>query len=206
MNILWYMCAPDGAYPWDPEGSRQVDYGYFRLLAQAYDQLGYTGALFATGAHDVWVLAGALLPYTERLKFLIAIHPGLVPVTLLAKMAATLQDFSRGRVMINVVSGDAKMLGAYGMDLPHDERYVMADEYLSVWHRLMAGESVTHAGKYVTVTGGKLAMPVGEDLAPPLWFGGSSAAMSTWPGATRRTRWPSKSNRCAAGRRRGAGI
>ena len=150
MNVLWYMCAPDGAYPWNPKGSRQVDYGYFRQLAQAYDQLGYTGALFATGAHDVWVLAGALLPYTERLKFLIAIHPGLVPVTLLAKMAATLQDFSRGRVMINVVSGDAKMLGAYGMDLPHDERYVMADEYLSIWHRLMAGESVTHAGKYVT--------------------------------------------------------
>ena len=149
--------------------------GYFRQLALAYDQLGYTGALFATGAHDVWVLAGALLPYTERLKFLIAIHPGLVPVTLLAKMAATLQDFSRGRVMINVVSGDAKMLGAYGMDLPHDERYAMADEYLSIWHRLMAGESVTHTGKYVTVTGAKLAMPAGEAVAPPLWFGGSSA-------------------------------
>lgn len=176
MNVLWYMCAPDGAYPWNPKGSRQVDYGYFRQLAQAYDQLGYTGALFATGAHDVWVLAGALLPYTERLKFLIAIHPGLVPVTLLAKMAATLQDFSRGRVMINVVSGDAKMLGAYGMDLPHDERYVMADEYLAVWHRLMAGESVTHAGKYVSVTGAKLAMPAGDGVPPPpLWFGGSSA-------------------------------
>ncbi len=177
MNVLWYMCAPDGAYPWNPKGSRQVDYGYFRQLAQAYDQLGYTGALFATGAHDVWVLAAALLPYTERLKFLIAIHPGLVPVTLLAKMAATLQDFSRGRVMINVVSGDAKMLGAYGMGLPHDERYVMADEYLAIWRRLMAGESVTHAGRHVTVTGAKLAMPAGDGIAPPpLWFGGSSDA------------------------------
>lgn len=175
MNVLWYMCAPDGAYPWNPKGSRPVDYGYFRQLAQAYDQLGYTGALFATGAHDVWVLAGALLPYTERLKFLIAIHPGLVPVTLLGKMAMTLQDFSRGRIAINVVSGDAKMLGAYGMSLPHDERYTMADEYLSVWHRLMAGESVTYEGKYLSVTGAKLALPASQGLAPPpLWFGGSS--------------------------------
>jgi len=171
------MCAPDGAYPWTAQGSRKVDYGYFRQLALAYDQLGYTGALFATGAHDVWVLAASLLPITERLKLLIAIHPGLVPVTLLGKMAATLQDFSRGRVMINVVSGDAKMLGAYGMNLPHDERYIMADEYLSVWHRLMAGESVTHEGKYVSVTGAKLALPAGSTLAPPpLWFGGSSDA------------------------------
>jgi alkanesulfonate monooxygenase len=175
MNVLWYMCAPDGAYPWNPQGSRSVDYGYFRQLALAYDQLGYTGALFATGAHDVWVLAGALLGCTERLRFLVAVHPGLVPVTLLAKMAATLQDFSRGRVMINVVSGDAKMLGAYGMTMPHDERYAMADEYMMLWHRLMAGESVTYEGRYCSVVGAKLALPVGGSIKPPpLWFGGSS--------------------------------
>ncbi|MGO7388773.1 LLM class flavin-dependent oxidoreductase, partial [Rhizobium ruizarguesonis] len=96
MNVFWYMCAPDGAYPWQPEGSRQVDYGYYKQLAQAYDHLGYTGALFATGAHDVWVLASALLAHTERLRFLVAIHPGLVAPTLLAKMAATFQEFARG--------------------------------------------------------------------------------------------------------------
>ena len=61
MNVLWYMCAPDGAYPWNPQGARTVDYGYFQQLAKAYDRLGFTGALFATGAHDVWVLAAALL-------------------------------------------------------------------------------------------------------------------------------------------------
>lgn len=175
MNVLWYMCAPDGAYPWKPEGSRVVDYGYYKQLAQAYDHLGYTGALFATGAHDVWPLASALLPYTERMKFLLAFHPGLVAPTLLAKMAATFQEFSNGRLMLNVVSGDAKMLGAYGMMLPHDERYVMADEYLSLWHRLMAGESVTHKGKYFQTEGAKLALPAGSSIAPPpLWFGGSS--------------------------------
>ena len=160
-----------------PQGSRKVDYGYFRQLALAYDQLGYTGALFATGSHDVWVLAASLLPVTERLKLLIAIHPGLVPVTLLGKMAATLQEFSRNRVMINVVSGNAKMLSAYGMTLPHDDRYDMADEYLTVWHRLMAGESVTYEGKYLSVTGAKLALPAGTAIPPPpLWFGGSSDA------------------------------
>lgn len=175
MNVLWYMCAPDGAYPWQPEGSRTVDYGYYRQLAQAYDHLGYTGALFATGAHDVWVLAAALLPHTERMKFLVAIHPGLIAPTLLAKMAATLQEFSRGRVLINVVSGDAKMLGAYGMTMPHDDRYAMADEYLTIWHALFRGETVDFAGRYFNTVGAKLALPVGTQIpAPPLWFGGSS--------------------------------
>jgi alkanesulfonate monooxygenase len=176
MNVLWYMCAPDGAFPWRPEGSRNLDYSYFQQLAKAYDRLGFTGALFATGAHDVWVLAAALLPETERMKFLVAIHPGLIPPTLLGKMAATFQEFSRGRLLINIVSGDAKMLGAYGMKLPHDERYQMADEYLSLWHRLMAGESVTHDGKYFSLEGAKLALPAGTSIQPPpLWFGGSSA-------------------------------
>lgn len=175
MNVLWYMCAPDGRYPWQPEGSRPVDYGYYRQLAQAYDHLGYTGALFATGAHDVWVLAGALLPYTERMRFLVAIHPGLIAPTLLAKMAATFQEFSKGRLLVNVVSGDAKMLGAYGMTMPHDERYDMADEYLTIWHRLFAGETVDFQGKYFNTVGAKLALPVGDTIAPPpLWFGGSS--------------------------------
>lgn len=177
MNVLWYMCAPDGPYPWTLEGSRRVDYGYFRQLALAYDQLGYTGALFATGSHDVWVLAASLLAVTERLQFLVAIHPGMVPVTLLGKMAATLQEFSHGRLLINVVSGDARMLGAYGMAMPHDERYEMADEYLAIWHRLMAGETVTYEGKYISVAGAKLALPVGISIPPPpLWFGGSSDA------------------------------
>ena len=175
MNIFWYMCAPDGAYPWQPEGSRKVDLGYYKQLALAYDQLGYTGALFATGAHDVWVLAGALLSYTERLKLLVAIHPGLIAPTLLAKMAATLQEFSRGRLLINVVSGDAKMLGAYGMTMPHDERYDMADEYLQIWHRLFAGETVDFKGRHFQTEGAKLALPVGQGIEPPpLWFGGSS--------------------------------
>lgn len=175
MNVLWYMCAPDGAYPWQPEGSRKVDLGYYKQLAQAYDHLGFTGALFATGAHDVWVLASALLSSTERMKLLVAIHPGLVAPTLLAKMAATLQEFSRGRLLINIVSGDAKMLGAYGITMPHDERYDMADEYLQIWHRLFAGETVTHQGRYFKTDGARLALPVGETIAPPpLWFGGSS--------------------------------
>ena len=171
MNLLWYMCAPDGAYPWNPAGSRRVDYGYFRQLAIAYDQLGYTGALFATGSHDVWVLAASLLPLTERLKFLVAIHPGLVPVTLLGKMAATLQEFSGNRVMINVVSGDAKMLGAYGMTLPHDTARSRAPS----WRCLPAPPSRRRRF-------GSAAPPTPRSTSPP----GTSTRIC--PGARRRSR------------------
>ncbi len=35
-------CAPRRRHPWQPEGSRKVDLGYYKQLALAYDQLGYT--------------------------------------------------------------------------------------------------------------------------------------------------------------------
>lgn len=175
MKIFWYLTAPDGHAPWTTSGARTLTYPYMQQLARGYDHLGFTGSLFATGAHDVWVLGSSLIPHTEQLNFLLAIHPGLIQPTLLAKMAATFQEFSRGRLLLNIVSGDAKMLGAYGMTMPHDERYAMADEYLTLFKRLFAGESVTHEGRYFSVQGAKLALPAGDSIRiPPLWFGGSS--------------------------------
>jgi len=177
MEIFGYMCAPDGHYPWRQDGTRKVNLDYYRQLALAYDHLGFDGALFATGAHDVWALGGALASFTQRLKFLIAIHPGLIPPTLLGKMAASLQEFTNGRVLLNIVSGTSEMLETYGLNLPSSERYAMADEYLTVWHRLMAGETVTYDGRYLSLRNAKLALPVGRSIAsPPLYFGGSSDA------------------------------
>lgn len=120
MEIYWYLTAPDGHQPWAASGSRQVNYAYFQQVARAVDHLGFTGALLATGAHDPWILGASLIPYTERMKFLIAIQPGLISPTLLAKMAVTFNQFSKGRVLLNVVSGDKNTLGAYGMHLDHD--------------------------------------------------------------------------------------
>lgn len=177
MNVLWYLTAPDGRYPWKKDGARKMDHAYLQQLARAYDHLGFTGALLATGAHDVWVLGASRLPFTERMRFLAAIHPGLIPPVLLAKMAATFQEFSKGRLLLNIVSGDAKMLGAYGMTLPHDERYVMADEYLTVFRRILAGETVTFKGRHVETIEAKLALSGDTPIVQPdLWFGGSSEA------------------------------
>lgn len=177
MNVFWYLTAPDGHAPWTKVGARPLNYPYMQQLARGYDHLGFTGALFATGAHDVWALGSSLIPYTDDLNFLLAIHPGMIQPTLLAKMAATFQEFSKGRLLLNIVSGDAKTLGAYGMKMPHDERYAMADEYLTLFKRLFTGESVTFEGRYFSVEGAKLALPVGDTIKiPPLWFGGSSDA------------------------------
>ena len=100
--------------------------GYLSQIAQAADELGYFGVLLPTGrsCEDSWVIASAMVPLTERLRFLVAVRPGLQEPAMAARMAATLDRLSNGRLLINVVTGgDPVELKGDGVFLDHDERY-----------------------------------------------------------------------------------
>lgn len=176
MEVLWYLTGPDGRYPWRADGARALSYPYFQQLARAVDHLGYTGALLATGTHDAWVQGASLIPYTDDFQHLVAAHPQFFSVTQLAKMIATFDNFSKGRLRVNIVNGDAKLMAQFGVHLSHDERYAYTDEYLTVLRRLLAGERVTFKGKYIHVEDAGLPLRPRQKPYPPLWFGGSSPA------------------------------
>lgn len=108
-EVLWYIIPREGAYPWEPAGRRPTDLGYLTRLAGTVEQLGYSGALLATDLHDVWPLGSALSAATStRFKPLLAVHPGLISPTLLAKMALTFDNLFGGRLRFNVVNGSTK--------------------------------------------------------------------------------------------------
>jgi len=176
MEVLWYLTGPDGRYPWRADGARQLTYPYFQQLARAVDHLGYTGALLATGSHDAWVQGASLIPFTDNFQHLIAAHPPLLSPTLLGKMITTFDQFSKGRLRVNIVNGDARLMAQYGVHLSHDERYAYTDEYLTVLTALLRGETVTFKGKYIHVVDAGIPLPPHQRPAPPLWFGGSSRA------------------------------
>ena len=69
----------DGRHLGTTDGARTVDLDYLRQIAQAADRLGYYGVLLPTGrsCEDTWVVASALVPLTQRLRFLVAVRPGL---------------------------------------------------------------------------------------------------------------------------------
>jgi alkanesulfonate monooxygenase len=175
MEVLWYLTGPDGRYPWRSDGARKLSYPYFQQLARAVDHLGFTGALLATGAHDAWVQGASLIPFTDKFEHLVAAHPPLLSPTLLAKMITTFDQFSKGRLRVNIVNGDAKLMAQNGVHLSHDERYAYTDEYLTVLTGLLRGETVNFKGKHIHVVDAGLALPPYQRRVP-LWFGGSSPA------------------------------
>jgi alkanesulfonate monooxygenase len=176
VEIYWYLIPQDGPYPWSEKGRRTVDFDYLAQIARAVDHLGYTGALLATGGgeHDAWVLGASLIPITKRMKFIIAVHPGIVAPLMLAQKAATFDQFSNGRLIINMVTGENRQMPPYGITLDHDERYALTDEYWGVWRRLMSGEVVDFDGRFLNLKGAQLRLPPIQKPYPKLFFGGSS--------------------------------
>jgi alkanesulfonate monooxygenase len=178
LSAFWFLPTHgDGRMLTARFGDREITFGYLRQIAQAADQLGFEGVLLPTGSicEDAWITAAALIPETERLRYLVAIRPGISPPTATARMAATFDRLSGGRLLINVVTGgDPRQLAGDGLFLSHDERYAMTDEFLSLWRRLMCGETVDFDGTYLRVAGARLALPPLQQPYPPLYFGGSS--------------------------------
>ena len=112
MELLWFIPAyGDGRYLGTTKRGRAAEYGYYKQVAQAADYLGYTGVLLPTGqgCEDPWVLASALAAETEKLKFLVAVRPGLMSPTVAARMASTFDRISDGRLLINVVAGGIRL-------------------------------------------------------------------------------------------------
>lgn len=178
INVLWFLPTHgDSRYLGTSEGGRAVDLPYLQQIARAADSLGYYGVLLPTGrsCEDSWVVASALVTSTERLKFLVAVRPGLQSPTLAARMTATLDRLSGGRLLINVVTGgDPRENGGDGLFHDHATRYAITDEFLDIYSRLLHGETVAHKGPHFRIEDGRLLFPPHQENGPPLYFGGSS--------------------------------
>lgn len=180
LNFFWFIPTHgDGSYLGSETQQRPSDFGYFRQIAQAVDRLGFGGVLLPTGQNcvDSWITAAGLAEATERLKFLVALRPGVTTPSFAARQTAALDRQSNGRLLLNVVVGGVPLeLGGDGIFLNHDERYEQAAEFLTIWRRLMAGETVNFTGKYYRVENSRLDFPPAQEPHPPLYIGGSSEA------------------------------
>ncbi|WP_295997493.1 FMNH2-dependent alkanesulfonate monooxygenase [Rugamonas sp.] len=182
LNIFWFIPTHgDSRYLGTAKGARAVDADYLKQVAVAADTLGYDGVLLPTGrsCEDAWVVASSLISVTQKLKFLVAIRPGLSSPGLAVRMASTFDRLSNGRLLINVVTGgDQGELEADGVFADHAQRYEISDEFIRVWRASLSGEGgdagFDFDGKHIKVKGAKTLYPAVQKPYPPLYFGGSS--------------------------------
>src|SRR4051795_677467 len=156
---------------------RPASVPYLGQIARSAEQLGFEAALTPTGAwcEDAWITTAMINSLSERLKFLVAFRPGIVSPYLAAQMAASFQNLSGGRLLLNVVTGgedaEQRMFGDF---LDKDGRYERCGEFLHVVRELWRGERVTFRGQHLAVEDALLQLI--PDPLPEIYFGGSSRA------------------------------
>ena len=182
LNIYWFIPTfGDSRYIGSREGSRVTDLDYIKQLGIATDTLGYDGVLIPTGrlCEDPWIVATSLLSITQKLKFLVALRPGLLQPSLAARITSSFDRLSNGRLAINlVVGGDSTELKGDGIYHTSEERYEAAGEFVDLWKDILntgfKKNFVNFEGKHYKVTDSKLLFPSVQNPHPPLFFGGSS--------------------------------
>ncbi|MGI8306091.1 LLM class flavin-dependent oxidoreductase [Saccharopolyspora hattusasensis] len=182
LELLWYI--PNQVYP-GHRGDDVVDeHNSLATLtghAKALEEHGWGGALIGAGwgRPDTFTVATALAAQTTTFQPLIAIRPGYWRPANFAAAAATLDHLTRGRVLVNIVSGKDD-LAAYGdSEGAQAHRYSRTREFLQIVRKLWTEENVTYRGEHFSVTDSTvLPRPVvrGERQHPRLYFGGASSA------------------------------
>lgn len=180
MQIFWFLPTfGDGHFIGSNELGRSPTFSYLLQIAHAAESLGYGGVLIPAGrsCEDSFAVASALAPLTTRLKLLCAIRPGTISPNVAARMVNTINRISGGRVLVNIVAGgDPAEAASDGIFLDHDQRYVLTDEFLTVWRGLQAGQKVSFEGQHVRTKDAELLLFPETQPEPSLFLGGSSAA------------------------------
>jgi len=129
---------------------------------------------------ECFTTIAALIPTTTRLRFLQTVacnsfrHPGL-----LAKMVATLDVISEGRIELGIGAGWLREeYDAFGFDFPSAAiRLAQLKEALDVLRLLWSGEPVDYAGTHYRLRGAVSAPRPVQRPRPPILVGGGGAGL-----------------------------
>jgi len=162
-------------------------FDYNAWLARTAEEAGFDYALsqarfFASyGAEnqlEALTLTSALASVTTKLTLISAIHPGLWHPGVIAKAVATIDQISKGRAAINVVSGwfKGEFVGYGEPWLDHDERYRRSEEFIRVLKGMWTEDEFTFKGDFYRINGAPLKPKPVRHPHPPIFQGGNSKA------------------------------
>lgn len=163
-----------------------VPFGVIRERAQLADRLGYDSILFvdhmwSRGLPDMdhleaWTVMSATAAVTDRLKIgtLVMCNSYRNPA-LLAKMAASLDALSNGRLIFGIGAGWMdEEYRAYGYPFPSVRtRIEQLDEGLEIITRMFSEPRATVQGKYYAVDGAVNNPKPVQQPRPPILIGGA---------------------------------
>ena len=159
-----------------PDAAVDPAFALAKDILCAADRAGFDIILFAErhlGADlEAWILAAAVSSWTQRIKSMTAVHPGLWHPTLVAKMATSLDRLTPGRTAINLVTGwnveEHKMFGGDTL-LHNDDRYVRAEEFIDILRGMWSSTPFSYHGAFYQVEGAELLLKPASPQLPEIF-------------------------------------
>jgi alkanesulfonate monooxygenase len=177
--FAWYAPTHGDGFHMGCAAEIEATPDYIVEVARAAEEVGFESILIPAGptCTDALITATHIVCHTKRIRPLPAIRPGFVAPTVAAKMAATLDHVSGGRVSLNIVTGGSPPeLAMDGDFVEHDARYRRTAEFIAVMKRVWSGDDVDFAGEFYRIRGATLRPRPAQTPFPRLYLGGSSEA------------------------------
>lgn len=188
INFGYWMPLGSGGYVISSIPQRtEWSLTYNAWLAQTAEDLGFNYGLAPARfiASHGWeyqqeaiTCTAVLSAQTKRLKLISAVHTGLWHPAVVAKMGATIDNYSDGRFAINILSGWFKdEYRAFGEPwLDHDERYRRSEEFIQVLQGMWTQDEFTFKGDFFRINQGWLKPRPISSPHPEIFQGGNSKA------------------------------
>ena len=155
-----------------------IDPDYILEFARVHEDSGFDMVLtgYSSSTADGFEVAGYAAAHTKKLGYLIAHRPGFVMPTLTARKAATLDQLTRGRIALHIISGGSdREQQSDGDWLDHDSRYRRTDEYMEILKRIWTEpEPFNHRGEFYRLQDAYSQAKCYQMPHVPLFFGGAS--------------------------------
>lgn len=159
---------------------QSFDKEYTLKFARAHEDNGWDRILFAyhAGSPDPSTAAAYIASNLDHLKILLAHRPNVSYPTYAAKVFATLDEISDGRLNVHFITGGSTAdQAAEGDHLTKDQRYARTGEYIRIVKKVWAStERFSHDGEFYQFEDFVSDIPTFAGHVPEISFGGSSPA------------------------------
>jgi len=132
------LTPPNASTELKPIPGAELDVDYLIRYARTLDDYSFNYTLLAyhSSFFDPWTIGATIASVTKNLKVIIALRPNTVYPTVAAKALATLDQLSRGRVIVHFIAGGDDVDQAREGDfLTKSQRYARLEEYIKILRR-----------------------------------------------------------------------
>ena len=185
IEFAWYMsCDGDSDHLGQKFADFPPSHETFTRIAMNAEKSGFTTILVPTSqvsghygstapTWDSLINAAVIAPKTETIKLLLAVRVGIIDPAICARMFASLDELSGGRILYNVVTGGGA-LASYGEELEHDTRYERTEEFIKILDGLWKEDKFSFDGKFYRLKDASVYPRPVQKNGIPFYVAGSS--------------------------------